>query len=447
MRGVAAPTMIDLGDVDRTDASRPRAYPPWLWRRLVIVALVPLSALGLAGSRPTPSGEWRPLWSAGSGSRDFTIGADTVYVVRPGATVTARNTATGQVRWTLPVEDSNVTIVEAGPSVAIHRYSAETPRTRLVDAAGTVTATIPGYPVGLTRSGRHLLVSAPDAECPDTYGQCGVVSAWDVVTRRPGWSIRAQRLAIAVGSGARIDQVATVDAGGTIFVRDPDNADVTGRFTPRPAGIAAHPEAQVTFVGADLAVVAPDGDRVLRVTLYRSRPAGSPYAAAWSLPLRLPDEYPLEAGYALVPCGGSFCLRLYRVGTRLIDPDRGLIRTGVAYQVVGRLGGGTLVATSSWSEIEFACAGCQDVVLVDPVTGATRARFPGHMPVRWEDGGGRALLGARGSLGRTGFTVLDPDGRARPVGIIDGIPTECGARAAILVCYVGGQVHAWRLPV
>jgi len=321
------PATIDLGDLaGEGPVPRWRAFPPQLWRSVAVGAIAPLCLLAVTASQPTPSGLGRPLWTVDQPAGSFVIGTDAVYGVAADGTVTARDLRTGAARFTVNQADPRVRVVDAGTVLAL----AGSGDTRLVDRAGRITAVVPGSAVGSTRSGRRLIVRDRDQ-----------VSAWDLRTRAVAWSTGVHELVVDLDPGGRVDALATVAPDGTISVRDADTGDVVDRLRPRPFGVAAAPDTQVIFFRGDLVTAVRDPAGALLLTLYRPRAVGWPRAGAWSLSL------PLAARYLLSACGPAVCVARPGSGTTVIDPDRGRPRGRTPDHVVGQLGGGLLLATTT----------------------------------------------------------------------------------------------------
>jgi hypothetical protein len=438
---MTAPAMIDLGDLGETETAR--SYPPWRWRTLFALVLVPLCALTVAGSGPSAPGLARPLWTEPSLSPEFVVGAGSVYETRPDGTVVARDLWTGRTLWTTRVSDAAADVIDAGQlAVVVPRYGGG--GSALIDRSGARVATVPGTAVGITRSGRRLvLVDEPAGACPAADRGCARVSTWDIASRTPGWSTDARVPVVDVDAAGRVDAVASIADDGTIEVRDPDTGAVRDRLRPLPAGVAADPRTLVIFFRGDVVTAVPHPDGV-EVTLYRPRAIGWPRAGAWAVRLPVPDLAPEGATYDIAACGRMLCAEVGGA-TTVIDPDRGQARVTTPNRVVGHLGTGLLLATSWIYTAGDDCLSCWDLTVVDPDRGGPVATFPGSTTVPWIDAGGEGLFAVAGVAG-TGFTVLEPDGAVRPLGIVSGEPRDCAARRAVLVCFGAGTLRAWRLP-
>jgi hypothetical protein len=439
---MTAPAMIDLGDLGEAGAAA-RSHPSWRWRTLLVVALVPLCLAGVTGARPSLPGLSRPLWAQPAGTPEFVIGANSVYETRIDGTLVARDLWTGRTVWTIRFGDSPVDVLDAGDlAIVIPRFGGDT---ALIDRSGTVAATVPGTAVGITRSGRRLvLVDYPERDhCPIPDGACGRVSAWDLATRTPVWSADVRIPVVDVDAAGRVDAVATIAADGTIEVRDPDTGAIRDRLRPLPAGVAAASGTLVIFFRGDVVTAVPHPDAV-EVTLYRPRAIGWPRAGAWAVRVPVPARAPDGPTYDIATCGRMLCAEVGGA-TTVIDPDRGRTRVTTPDRVIGDLGTGLLLATSWIYTAGDDCLSCWDLTLVDPDGGGDVATFPGSTAVPWVDSGGEGLFATAGVAG-TGFTVLEPDGTVRPIGTVSGEPRDCAARRAVLVCFGAGTLRAWRLP-
>jgi hypothetical protein len=141
-------------------------------------------------------------------------------------------------------------------------------------------------------------------------------------------------------------------------------------------------------------------------------------------------------------CGSVLCLHVDLVTTQFIDVSTGSVTPQVKADVVSRLGDGVFLAFSSDRNPSMRET---DVLIVDPA-GRIIAEFPNRSLLSWDGSGGRALLSEEGP-DRTGFRIIDEQGRQRSIGSVPGTGLTCGARAEILVCAdAAGKVRVWRLP-
>ena len=443
---MTAPVVIDLGDLGAEQDEPP--YPPWRWRALVSTVLVLLCLAVLTGAHAADPGLSRPLWTVTPGTSDFVVGARTVYASQPLGVVTGRDIVTGAVLWTLATRDYPVVIVDAGDLAAVATASGQA-GTRLIDREGGVVATLPGFPAGITRSGRRLLVveSADNPDCPDAVGVCGQVTAWDLGSRTAAWSADVHDLTLDIDPGGRIDALATIAGNGTIEVRDPDSGGVRDQVRPLPLGITARPGTSVIFFRTDVVTAVQTADDGVEITLYRPFAVGWPRAGAWAIRVPQPAGAPERAGFDLTACGRMLCLEVAGVGTTVIDPDRGQLRMTTPNRVRAWLASGLLLATSWIFAAGEDCLGCWDVTVVDPDAADAVATFHGSVAVPWIDAGGDGLLATTGRSGLTVYTVLRADGTTRTLGTVRGVQQPCTARREVLVCYGDGSLRAWRLPL
>ena len=437
MSAMAAPGLIDLGDIGADQAGR--SYPPWRWRAVVAGAVALLCLPGLAGSRPSEVG-LSPLWEAHNlWSPEFVVGARAVYAPTLRGPVTALDLETGHTIWTMRA-DQFPAVLDAGEFAAIGPTSQAA--TLVVDGSGSVVDTLPGWPVGATRSGRHLLLQdeVVDPDCPVSPWSCTRLSAWDLGDRTRAWSTVIHTLGVEADESGRIVGVASVANDGSLEVRDPDSGRVRGRMGPVPLGDPSpFGMSSVILVRDTVATVVPV-DRDVLITAYRL-PAPD---AAWSLRLPVSELAPVDDRFNLTACGEMLCFEVGAVGTTFIDPGRGTVGLTMPHRVVGRLDG-LLVTTSRIFQTGEDCLGCWDVSLVDPRTGPI-ATYPGSVAVPWTESDGHGLIATRGTAG-TGFTVLGPDGTARAIGAVPGVQIRCSARRDVLICYGRNELRAWRLPV
>jgi hypothetical protein len=94
----------------------------------------------------------------------------------------------------------------------------------------------------------------------------------------------------------------------------------------------------------------------------------------------------------------------------------------------------------------------RDMLILDPLTGAVRGTVPRATVIGWGDARGRLLLAQSGVAGsgatRTGFVLVEADGRLRQLGSVDGVGLNCQARADVLACAdPSGLLRVWTLPV
>jgi hypothetical protein len=444
---MTAPAMIELDDLG-AEPSAGRPYPAWpRWRAVVAGALVLLCLAVLTGEPAAEPGLSRPLWTVTPGTTDFVVGARTVYASQPLGIVTAHDLATGAALWTVHTDDYPTIVVDAGDVSAVATVSGQA-GTWLVDRSGAVLATLPGFPVGTTRSGLRLVAVEPagNPDCP-AAGVCGHVTAWDLGTRTAVWSADIHHLALDMDRGGRVDALATIATDGTIEVRDPDAGAVRDRVRPLPLGVAARPGTSVIFFGTDIVTAFQTAGDGVEVTLFRPWAPGWPRVGAWAIRVPQPANPPERAGFDLSACGRMLCLEIGGAGTTVIDPDRGQLRLTTPNRVRTALSSGLLLATSWIFASGEDCLGCWDVTVVDPVAAGPVAAYAASVAVPWIDAGGDGLLATTGRSGRTDYSVLRSDGTTHTLGSVPGVQQPCTARREILVCYADGALRAWRLPL
>src|SRR4051794_38354493 len=141
--------VIDLGELTDSNPADPMPVPGPVLRRTGLLAVAVLVLLGLTASVPRPPAFDQPLWTVDTGS--FAWGVDTLYLLdRDGRAVSARDPATGAVRWRLTVDRPAVAVTEVGAGLAAVQLgpgpAAAGPDVTvlLVDRAGRPLARIPG---------------------------------------------------------------------------------------------------------------------------------------------------------------------------------------------------------------------------------------------------------------------------------------------------------------
>jgi hypothetical protein len=449
---------IELGDVARRDEAGPdpRGSPPRLRRDLVAGSLALLCLLGLTASTRVRPGLTEPLWTTTVDPPSFGIGSESLYLTELGGkVVTGRRLETGELRWWLETDDPSVSIMDVGRGmVAVTTLNPESPRESQPDTAivllaeetGAVLARRPGSVLTPLSAGQLLLVEEGQGEitrdCDGAPGFCTHLAAVAIGSGAEAWRISYPvdgEILRDWSPTSPINRFAYRGPGGTVVVRDAATGTVIDTIAlAQPA--FGPPDVTAALYG-DILVTAARYRGRAEITGYRL----GPLARAWSLAVPVEPVNESNSRFALSGCDGLVCLRV-NAGTTIIDPGSGELRLQLAPDVIKRLGGGGLLAVPS-AEQNRQTGARRVVTLLDPTSGRTVAAFPESGIVDWPDGGGKALLMHLGPE-RTGFTILDEQGRPRPLGSLPGTGLNCSARRTILVCSVpSGLVRVWRLPV
>lgn len=439
-------TTIELGELGSVEAA---AGPEMsgTTRRMLLAALVAVACLlGLGASVPVRPAFGQPLWSGTVSLVGFSLGTQSIYLAEPtGRVMFARDLRTGALRWRFEIDSLPLMSMDVGGGVAAVQTRIAAPAgqgTNTVmlvrETTGEVLGTASGNALGpATKGNRLLMLRTPELandSCPELSRPCQEVSTVDITTG----SVQ-HRLSLPGDTGlavssvdGRVDAYATYQSTGSIRVYDAGTGALLETMT--------QPDVLNGFV-----TLTPDAllttrriDDAIRVDAYRR----GPLTPLWSrtLPIEGNPEYPTW-WLAGDDCGRSICIRADS-RTALLDRDTGETRFLFTGEILGSVGGGVLLGTQLLSD---GPRGPQDVVVLDPVTGATLTTVGNAIGVWWQDSGGRMLL-AQPGRDRTAFVVVDAAGTTRTLGSVDGVGLNCQARDAVLACaFPSGLLRVWSL--
>jgi hypothetical protein len=448
---------IELGELADADAPVPPEMSGRA-RRVLLCALVAVATvLALSGSAPARPGLGAPIWSGEVSLAGFNLGPRSVYLSEPtGRVVLAREQPTGALRWRLEIDSLPMGTLDAGGGVAAVQSRIPAPGGRgetlvmlVREATGEVIASTHGNVIGPSTTGHQLIVIRQDElasnACP-TYGYpCLDVYAIDTTNGR-----EVHRLAMPGGTGFAVSYVDSAVAGYTVFdqeghvtVYDAGSGDVVDRVTVARGDTIG----LVRLTQDRMFTVRRDGDLV-RVDGFRRDPLSPLWTT--SLPTTDNPEYPVW-WLSGDDCGTALCVHGAN-GTTLLDQETGALRFVFDGEIAGALSDGSLVGYRMAYTPNPVAEAPRDMLILDPLTGAVRGTVPRATVIGWGDARGRLLLAQSGVAGsgatRTGFVLVEADGRLRQLGSVDGVGLNCQARADVLACAdPSGLLRVWTLPV
>jgi hypothetical protein len=452
-------SLIDLGEVGGAEEFGAGTRLPSRWRRTFFAAATAVVCLLVVGAsapgRPVLSD---PLWTGEVSLNGFTLGSDSIYLSAPGGKVVmSRDVVTGRQRWSMDITDLPDGTMDLGggvAAVATRQLSADTARSvsgrpdetitfvresdgaRLGQTSGYLDQpSAPGLPVLVFRDRPRTAEG-----CAELDTACQDVTAWDVSTRTVSV---AWRLSLPPGTLART--ASSGDGVNGLLEMDGDNSVMRLREIAAGTVVGTAPLShrdrilgQVLVVDEALVLARRESNEIVLVA-YR-RPALTPL---WSVHVPAP---PLvvnsqEMGFTnLTDCGPGVCLDVDGRTNQFVDLATGAVTPPLAVEVLLALGGGALLAATPFD------SKASGAFVVDRANRVV-AEFHGAATVVWEDRGGRALLSEAGPA-RTGFIIVDPQGRPRGIGSVTGTNLNCAARGDFLACGNGrGTLRVWRLPV
>jgi outer membrane protein assembly factor BamB len=457
--------VIDLGVLDGSGDERrlTGVRLPRRWRQLFLAAAVAVvCVLTMAGSAIRMAGLGDPLWTGKVSLNGVSIGADTVYTVRPdGRAVLALDIRSGKQRWQLPITDLPDGVVEVGSGVAVVRTHVLDP-TANNDGWPTFMATFvriatgevlnrvegsvdgpsaPGLPVLIYSRSGHDCENRPERECLDIAG-------YDVATGRERWRLAgghgslfwatsnhqvAALASLTWGDGVDHEPGPAAPAGITLY-------DIgTGRKTNEISLPLVDPDTdELTLNNGVFLVLRQDGDRATVVGY-----TGPSYQQAWSFTVPAPPFDPQVPSRPWVEdCGPDVCLHLGEQRGRVVNVHTGAVSDEIGLNLVGRIGDGVLLATSAY---EGAPGKPVIGYVLDP-SGHPITQLNVQTQVVWRDDRGRGLVTVEGK-DRTGFFVVNEAGRIQNLGSVFGTMLACDAYGDYLACGdPTGKLRVWRLP-
>jgi hypothetical protein len=373
-----------------------------------------------------------------------------VYLAEPdGQTVFARDLHTGQTKWRLPITELPMFTRDVGHGMAAVVTHTPVPGGQTVDAtlalvdeaSGQVRRRLPGSVVALTTGPGYLMgIATRDTGCEDMFRDgCAELFALDVATGAEVWrvSFAPHTYYLRSETGDRIDSFAEISEDGRVRIHSAETGAVEDEIT-----LPVDPRDTQLLLLSDRLLAAAFGDRDIEVTAYRRGPLTREWSATVPLAGHV-DGY--EGWFYLGYCGDVACLHFGGGGTRLVDLFDGTLGPMVPSEVGSLLGGHLLVGVGTGS---LQNRGSQQVRIIDPADGQAIAFLPERAElVEWSDSGGRLMVSDPGT-NRTGFVLVERNGRQRLVGSVPGIGLTCQATVDVLVCGdAGGHLRAWRLPV
>ncbi|HEX8630582.1 MAG TPA: PQQ-binding-like beta-propeller repeat protein [Catenuloplanes sp.] len=427
--------VIELGELRQSAQPADPPRPP-AGRRApaLLIAAALVGALGGAAPAPAPVDPVLIPTAAGDAR---VLAGDRYYVFAPGA---ARSGAGVLSTYQLPggrlVSRTPTTIAGqligaerlGGLLLANHAVEGQAEpgsRVTAIDAGtGQIRWTEPGAPVGLSPSGRSVVLA--------NYGRDDGTrwAAVDVATGQRRWTFGADFRDITTfpEEGRRVPRLVTVRTSGLVEVRDTETGAVTAAATlPRPTIIPDGGATVWTSNGLLLIGTAAglDGYGLDRLDL------------RWRNPTINPAD-----GFVNPGCGDVICIDA-PTGMRAIDPATGQVRWSSEqrspYRGIGR----------------YLLAGHLDGspknephTVIDVVTGRQRGTFGRWQPLGEQRRGGSVIGLSRPPGGDVWYALLDPAAMSvRVLGVASGAYGECEVGSVALVCQRSdGTAGVWPLP-
>ncbi|MEU8663817.1 PQQ-binding-like beta-propeller repeat protein [Actinoplanes philippinensis] len=442
-------SVIDLGDINHLP-DEPKGYPgrrrwPVRFRmsRLAKVATAVLAVLALGGSALPGRPVLREVWSTPvSDTESWSVEQDTVFV--QGTELTAYELATGEVRWTRPVETgpSRVNVIARdgvlllpGTEQSIDVTSGDV--SAIGDAySGSLTALDPASGMRLWErpgsvssedTGDTLLMYERDPTATMTWLRLVRVRDGSVVWERRAPE-KADTVVVQFDGGAPARVVTATRLGGLTVLRYADGAPLASGSVPwRTRSYATRSGSSLSAVDGRLVVVdlvlETSGD-LSRVAVYRAGDLG----LLWS------REVP---GYAtLQDCGPLLCLTKNGEGfVEAVDPDTGEKRwEKPGFQLIGSAPGGERLLVTGIDDKPTQ-------TLVDTVTGRTIASDGSGILLSVDEQEGAALLLRGVDPATSVLSRLDTTtGKSTLLGRMSTGDLLCSGEDRWIACSAGGRL-------
>jgi outer membrane protein assembly factor BamB len=428
-------TVIELGEVSSGPQAPPPAGPvnPRDVRRVLAVAVLLLTLLGVTGSaRPEPR-SLRTLWRAPASLGPFTVQGDTIYLQRytregRGSTLEARSLTDGRMLWKAPMAQPGGYVNAEAAGIVLVPTDAE----QLADGSEEVRGVIALDAATGRERWRH------EGEVYATLKDSIVLSEWsprggsvlrvhlirsadgtDVWSYAPDSTDPTNTLSLAGGSPDAPTDLIMIDRSGTVQIRDLTDARLkrTAKvpwLTPQADADAYGHLLLIDGVLITLAVEAGTM-RVAAQTLDTLRPLWSRFAEGSDLG-------------GLFQCGDLICHGTERRSIEALDPRTGLTR----WRIDGWSYGNQFDATRMFVESRSGTGNG----VVDVRTGRVLATLPTGLVVTDPAGEGLLVLTfTEEQPVRMAVHDLRPDNTLRLAGALPQINDQgCQLAGRRLVC-------------